>query len=162
MGTERSVRNDVRRLGRRDPHELLGVQRGADRQQVTSAFREKARRGGHPDTGGDARTFQELALARDVLLDPRRLAAYEAGRWGAGATAPARPHAPTAQAYAPPPRTSAPPPRGYPPPPRAYPPPKRRSSEGGETLYPVLLLLLFLFTFTVLLPLIPVLVAVLE
>lgn len=155
MSTERSVRNDVQRLGRRDPHVLLGVQRGADRQQVTRAFHQKVRRGGHPDTGGDAGTFQDLALARDVLLDPRRLAAYEAGRRAAGTPAPARPSAPPPRAYPPPPRPSAPPPR-------AYAPPNRRTGEGGETLYPVLLLLLFLFIFTVLLPLIPVLVAVLE
>jgi len=60
---------DVHLHGGRDPHDLLGVPRGADRQQVIRAFHRRARNGGHPDTGGDARTFDEIVRARDVLLD---------------------------------------------------------------------------------------------
>ena len=56
-----------RRPGR-DPHDVLGVPRGADRQQVVRAFHRKARRG-HPDTGGDAQTFDAIVRARDALLD---------------------------------------------------------------------------------------------
>lgn len=53
------MRSDVYEQGTRDPHDVLGVPRGADRQQVMRAFHRKARRGGHPDTGGDAQTFDE-------------------------------------------------------------------------------------------------------
>ena len=68
---------DVHLHGGRDPHDLLGVPRDADRQQVIRAFHRLARNGGHPDTGGDARTFDEIVRARDVLLDR---AAYESRR----------------------------------------------------------------------------------
>jgi curved DNA-binding protein CbpA len=64
-----TMSNDVRRPGARDPHDLLGVPKGANRQQVIRAFHRKARRGGHPDTGGSAQTFEEIVHARDVLLD---------------------------------------------------------------------------------------------
>jgi DnaJ domain len=59
--------SDVRRQGGREPHDVLGVPKGADRQQVVRAFRRTVRRG-HPDTGGDAQTFEEIVRARDVLL----------------------------------------------------------------------------------------------
>lgn len=75
-----TMRSDFSKLGRHEPHELLGVARGADRQRVIRAFRQKARHGGHPDTGGDEQTFNKLSLARDILLDPHRLAAYDADR----------------------------------------------------------------------------------
>lgn len=72
--------DDVHQRVGRDPHEVLGVPRGADRQQVIRAFHRKARRGGHPDTGGDAQAFDEIVRARDVLLDQARLAADESHR----------------------------------------------------------------------------------
>ncbi|HEX6325687.1 MAG TPA: hypothetical protein VFZ72_03875 [Jiangellaceae bacterium] len=75
---------DVHRHGGGDPHDLLGVPRGADRQQVIRAFHRRARNGGHPDTGGDARTFDEIVRARDVLLDR---AAYESRRRATRTTA---------------------------------------------------------------------------
>ncbi|WP_074946773.1 J domain-containing protein [Jiangella alba] len=53
-----------------DPHQVLGVRRGATPQQVTQAFRREVRRGGHPDTGGDAHAFRRLVAARDALLTP--------------------------------------------------------------------------------------------
>lgn len=59
---------EATRHGGRDPHDILGVPRGAGRQQVMQAFRRKAREGSHPDTGGDAQTFQEIIRARDELL----------------------------------------------------------------------------------------------
>ncbi|NED94053.1 J domain-containing protein [Phytoactinopolyspora alkaliphila] len=62
---------DQRAHGSREPHEILGVPRGAGPAQVTRAFRHKVLQGGHPDTGGDERTFRELARARDVLLSER-------------------------------------------------------------------------------------------
>jgi curved DNA-binding protein CbpA len=76
----------VHRRGGRDPHDVLGVPRGADRQQVMRAFHRKVRRGGHPDTGGDAQTFEEIVRARDVLLNQARLAASESDRRAAQAT----------------------------------------------------------------------------
>lgn len=97
---------DVHRHGGGDPHDLLGVPRGADRQQVIRAFHRRARNAGHPDTGGDARTFDEIVRARDVLLDR---AAYESRRRAARITA--QPRA-TASPTAPPrvhPRPAAPP-----------------------------------------------------
>ncbi|WP_203453662.1 J domain-containing protein [Jiangella aurantiaca] len=54
-----------------DPHEVLGVRRDATPRQVTQAFRREVLRGGHPDTGGDARAFRRLVAARDALLDQR-------------------------------------------------------------------------------------------
>jgi hypothetical protein len=72
--------SDVHRQGKRDPHDVLGVPRGADRQQVMRAFHRKARSGGHPDTGGDAQKFEEIIRARDVLLEQARRAAYQPDR----------------------------------------------------------------------------------
>ncbi|MPZ61273.1 MAG: hypothetical protein GEU93_08250 [Propionibacteriales bacterium] len=63
---------EATRHSRRDPHDILGVPRGAGRQQVIQAFRRKARQGRHPDTGGDAQTFEEIIRARDELLNPAR------------------------------------------------------------------------------------------
>lgn len=59
---------DLGALGGADPHDVLGVRRGASPQQVTRAFHRQALRGGHPDTGGDARAFRRLVVARDALL----------------------------------------------------------------------------------------------
>lgn len=65
---------DAQRRSGRDPHIVLDVPKGADRQQVIRAFHRKARRGGHPDTGGDAQTFDDIIRARDALLDEARTA----------------------------------------------------------------------------------------
>lgn len=77
----------------RDPHEVLGVPRGADRHQVIRAFQHMVRRGGHPDTGGDAATFHELVRARDTLLAADRRSAQHTTR----AAATDAPHSPTGQ-----------------------------------------------------------------
>lgn len=96
---------DTYRHGGRDPHDVLGVPRGADRQQVIRAFHRKARSGGHPDTGGDARTFEEIVRARDVLLKQRRPTAYHPHQRTAKASA--RPSAvPPRPPYSPPKKTS--------------------------------------------------------
>jgi hypothetical protein len=60
------------------------------------AFHRKARRGGHPDSGGDTQTFQEIVSARDVLLDQARHPTYESDRRATHATA-----APSAKARPP-------------------------------------------------------------
>lgn len=170
--------SSVRPPGARDPHALLGVPEGADRQQVIRAFHRRVRNGGHPDTGGDARTFDEIVRARDVLLDR---AAYESRRRAAQAP-------PTA------PPTDAPRPAGAPPTTRprpAPPPPKetsrlaiatavlallgpflwpvaivighlalrqiKRTGQGGGTFVPVVLFFLYVLTLPVLLRILSVL-----
>lgn len=76
---------DVYEDRRSDPHEILGVPRGADRQQVIRAFYRRARNGGHPDTGGDAETFEQIVCARDMLLSQPRRTAYQSDRRAAPA-----------------------------------------------------------------------------
>jgi curved DNA-binding protein CbpA len=90
---------DVHRQGGRDPHDVLGVPRGADRQQVVRAFRRKARHGGHPDAGGDAQKFEEIVRARDTLLNQPGPAAHESDRRTTHVTTPpkAAPHPATSQ-----------------------------------------------------------------
>lgn len=75
--------SDFTELRGRDPHVVLGVDRGVRHHEVIRAYR-RAARGGHPDAGGDAHTFRQLTCARDVLLDPRRRAAYNEARRSAG------------------------------------------------------------------------------
>ena len=95
--------SDVQRA-ERDPHDVLGVPTGADRQQVMKAFHRKARRGGHPDSGGDAQTFQEIVRARDALLDRARHVNSESTRHATHATA--APRSTTREATSPPTETS--------------------------------------------------------
>lgn len=75
-----TVNSDLKELRGRDPHAVLGVQRGVSRQDVARAFRRRAAHGGHPDLGGDDGTFRQLTRARDILLDPGRLTAYNEAR----------------------------------------------------------------------------------
>lgn len=70
--------SDLTEASGRAPHDTLGVPEGADREQVIRAFRRRVRLGGHPDTGGDTRAFEELVRARDILLDPSRRIADDA------------------------------------------------------------------------------------
>lgn len=65
------MNTDVEALGGVDPHDVLGLRRGATPQQVNRAFHREALRGGHPDTGGDAHAFRRLVVARDALLEVR-------------------------------------------------------------------------------------------
>jgi hypothetical protein len=156
---------DVHPLGGRDPHDLLDVPRGADRQQVIRAFHRRVRNGGHPDSGGDARTFDEIVRARDVLLDQ---SAYESRRRAAQSTTPPTVH----------PRPAASPPRetsrlaiatvvlallG----PFLWPVAIvighlalrqiKRTGQGGGTLVPVVLFFLYVLTLPVLLRILSVL-----
>lgn len=78
------MNSDLRELGGRDPHTLLGLHHGASQEEVIRAFRQNAARGGHPDTGGDSQTFRQLTRARDILLDERRRTAYAATSQNAG------------------------------------------------------------------------------
>ncbi|WP_165367898.1 DnaJ domain-containing protein [Phytoactinopolyspora endophytica] len=75
-----TVTKDIEELGGRDPHAVLGVQRGVSQHEVSRAFRRNAASGGHPDSDGDDRRFRQLTRARDILLDTDRLAAYDAAQ----------------------------------------------------------------------------------
>lgn len=151
------MNRDLQETRGRDPHDTLGVHPGADRQQVIRAFRRRARLGGHPDTGGDTQTFEELVRARDVLLEPRRRIAYETDPRNEQTRAAPRPQ--PAPAHSPPPRMN-----------RvaiaavvlAFLGPFwwpvaivlghvalrqiKRTGQGGSTLVPIMLLLLYIFT----------------
>ena len=64
---------DPSRMARRashEPHAVLGVRRGANRGEITGAFRARAR-DLHPDVSGSDTTAEMAALsaARDALLE---------------------------------------------------------------------------------------------
>jgi curved DNA-binding protein CbpA len=69
--------------GAADHYQLLGVARGASREETAQAWRRRAR-AEHPDrwpgeAGGAAARFRALAEAYQVLGDPARRAAYDRG-----------------------------------------------------------------------------------
>jgi curved DNA-binding protein CbpA len=81
----------------RDPYAILGVPRGASREEIGRAYRALAKRS-HPDAGGAAApAMQDLNWAWELLSDPRRRADWDrvhrrlstpAGHWANdGATA---------------------------------------------------------------------------
>jgi hypothetical protein len=88
-----------------DHYQLLGVARGASREQIAQAWRRRAR-DEHPDSrpgdAGDevAARFRALAEAWRVLSDPGRRAAYDRalGRGRAAAGMPAAVSVPVRQA----------------------------------------------------------------
>src|SRR5207245_20180 len=65
---------------RRDPYEVLGVERDASEQQVKKAFRALAREL-HPDVNAHdpeaEEKFKEAAEAYEILSDPERRATYD-------------------------------------------------------------------------------------
>ena len=80
-----------------DLYQLLGVSRGASREEIAQAWRRRAR-AEHPDSrpreAAAADRFRALAEAHQVLSDPARRAAYDRAlahgqRPGPGAAAPA-------------------------------------------------------------------------
>lgn len=80
-----------------DHYAVLGVAPDATSAEVAAAFRTAARRA-HPDMGGSAEEFAEVALAWEVLADPTARAAYDLARapvdawsdvgWGATTASP--------------------------------------------------------------------------
>jgi len=55
-------------LSYESPHEVLGVDQGANEQQIRAAYRERVKTL-HPDTGAaDAEAFHRATAARDQLL----------------------------------------------------------------------------------------------
>ena len=60
-----------------DPHETLGVPRDADKQTVKKAYRKLAAQY-HPDRGGDAEKFKEVAEDYSILSDDKKKSEYYA------------------------------------------------------------------------------------
>ena len=60
-----------------DLYQLLGIKRGATRDEVRKAYRRKAKTS-HPDSGGSVEQFSALATAHEVLSDARRREKYDA------------------------------------------------------------------------------------
>jgi curved DNA-binding protein CbpA len=60
-----------------DLYQLLGIKRGATRDEVRKAYRRKAK-SSHPDSGGSVEQFGALATAHEVLSDERRREKYDA------------------------------------------------------------------------------------
>lgn len=58
-------------------YEKLGVSKDATADELKRAYREKATRL-HPDKGGDAKEFAEVARAYEILNDPARRLLYDA------------------------------------------------------------------------------------
>jgi molecular chaperone DnaJ len=67
-------------MAKRDYYEVLGVQRGANEQELKAAFRRLAKEY-HPDKNkGDAKSeqrFKEIGEAYEALKDPQKRAAYD-------------------------------------------------------------------------------------
>jgi len=60
----------------RDYYEVLGIERGASRDDVKKAFRKLAHKY-HPDKGGDEAKFKELNEAYQVLSDDKKRTEYD-------------------------------------------------------------------------------------
>src|ERR1700741_5100334 len=69
---------------RRDPYEVLGVDRGADEREVKKAFRKLAREL-HPDVNAHdpeaEEKFKEAAEAYELLNDAEKRAIYDRYGW---------------------------------------------------------------------------------
>ena len=59
-----------------DLYEVLGVDRKSDTEAIRKGYKQAARRA-HPDVGGSHIKFLLVALAHEVLCDPRSRAAYD-------------------------------------------------------------------------------------
>ncbi|MDF9277812.1 DnaJ domain-containing protein, partial [Arthrobacter sp. EH-1B-1] len=55
---------------------VLGVSRSATAKQIKDGYR-KAARTAHPDQGGNAELFHEVAVAYELLSDPERRRRYD-------------------------------------------------------------------------------------
>ncbi|MHA7209463.1 J domain-containing protein [Arthrobacter sp. MDT1-65] len=62
---------------RKSYYDILGVPPGADLKDIKDAYR-RAARAAHPDLGGTAARFHDVAVAYETLSDPRRRERYDA------------------------------------------------------------------------------------
>ncbi|WP_043441095.1 J domain-containing protein [Arthrobacter sp. L77] len=72
---------------RKSYYDILGVPPDADAKEIKDAYR-RAARSAHPDLGGSATRFHDVAVAYETLGDPRRRERYDAdtGRGRTSAT----------------------------------------------------------------------------
>ena len=63
---------------KRDLYEVLGIQKGASKDEIKSAYRKLAKKY-HPDNHetGDADKFKEVQEAYDILYDDQKRSAYD-------------------------------------------------------------------------------------
>jgi curved DNA-binding protein CbpA len=69
-----------------DPYAILGVARGATDTAIHAGYRAAVRHT-HPDAGGSAAEFEAVQEAYELLRDPRRRRAWDAGHPGPRASA---------------------------------------------------------------------------
>lgn len=63
-------------------YSILGVEENASAKEIKAAYRSRSKVH-HPDTGGDSETFNEIATAHAVLIDPVKRKRYdETGEYG--------------------------------------------------------------------------------
>ena len=69
---------------KRDLYEVLGIKKGATKDEIKSAYRKLAKKY-HPDNHetGDAEKFKEIQEAYDILYDDQKRAAYDQFGWAA-------------------------------------------------------------------------------
>ena len=54
-----------------DPWKILGVEKGASKEVIQKAYREKVRKH-HPDMGGDDWAFHQVQEAYETLAEPEK------------------------------------------------------------------------------------------
>lgn len=59
-----------------DPYEVLGVPKDASIDDIKKAFRKLSHQH-HPDKGGEAKKFQEINQAYQILSDPQKRAQFD-------------------------------------------------------------------------------------
>ena len=62
----------------KNPYNILGVDPKSTPEEIKIAYRNLAREH-HPDKGGDAEIFKEIAAAYSVLSDPEKRARFDSG-----------------------------------------------------------------------------------
>lgn len=63
-------------MAKKDYYTVLGVARDASQDDIKKAFRQLAKKY-HPDKGGDAEKFKEVAEAYEILSDPEKRTQYD-------------------------------------------------------------------------------------
>ena len=63
-------------MAKKDFYEVLGITKTATPDEIKKAYRKLAKTS-HPDVGGDAEAFKEIAEAYEVLSDTDKRAKYD-------------------------------------------------------------------------------------